>query len=69
MASQWYCQVLGEQMGPLSWSDLVDLVRLGTVGETDLVRREGQTAWEPAEKVIGLFRAARQGDGVSGAVN
>ena len=69
MASQWYCQVLGEQMGPLSWSDLVDLVRLGTVGESDLVRREGQTAWEPAEKVIGLFRAARQGDGVSGTVN
>lgn len=67
MASQWYCQVLGEQMGPMSWSDLVDLVGNGTVGESDLVRSDGQNAWEPAEKVVGLFRAARLAEGATGA--
>ena len=63
MASRWYCQVLGEQLGPVPWSDLVELVRAGTVSESDLVRRDEQGAWEPAEKVVGLFRAVHQSDG------
>lgn len=60
MASQWYCQVLGEELGPVPWPDLVDMVRSGTISRTDLVRRESSGAWEPAEKVVGLFRAARE---------
>ena len=60
MASQWYCQVLGEELGPLPWPDLVEMVRSGTVSRSDLVRREASGPWEPAEKVVGLFLAARE---------
>ena len=58
MASQWYCKVLGQQMGPLSFPDLVELVRSGTLKEDDPVRRDGRSQWTPAGEVIGLLRAA-----------
>lgn len=73
MASQWYCQVLGEELGPIPWPDLVEMVRSGTVGRSDLVRREASGPWEQAEKVVGLFRAARDsglgGDGEQASSN
>ncbi|NQT17184.1 MAG: DUF4339 domain-containing protein, partial [Planctomycetes bacterium] len=59
MASQWFCRVLGQEMGPLSFQDLAEMVRAGTLTDNDPVRRKESSEWTPAGEVIGLFRAAK----------
>lgn len=59
MASQWFCRVLGQEMGPLSFQDLVEMIRAGTLTENDPVRRKESSEWTPAREVIGLFRKAK----------
>ena len=58
MASRWFCKVLGQQVGPVSFREMAEMVRSGTLKEDDPVRREAASEWTPARKVIGLFRAA-----------
>lgn len=60
MASQWFCRVLGQEMGPLTFQGLVQMVHSGTLTEDDPVRRMESNEWTAAREVIGLFRAARQ---------
>ena len=60
MASQWFCKVLGQEVGPLGFRDLVEMVRAGTLKEGDAVRRQGTSEWTLARDVIGLFRAAQK---------
>ena len=60
MASQWFCKILGREMGPVTFRDLADMVRAGTLTEEDPVRRKGAHEWTAAREVIGLFRAAEQ---------
>jgi hypothetical protein len=58
MASQWFCKVLGREIGPVGFPELVSMVRSGTLNEGDPVRREGASQWTRAGEVIGLFRTA-----------
>ena len=58
MASKWLCKVLGQQVGPVSFREMAEMVRSGTLKEDDPVRREGASQWTRAGEVIGLFRAA-----------
>ena len=58
MASEWFCKVLGREMGPMSFPDLVEMARSGTLQEHDPVRRKAGGDWAAASDVIGLFRAA-----------
>ncbi len=58
MASQWFCKVLGQEVGPVGFGEMAEMVRAGTLKEDDLVRREGTTPWTRAGEVIGLFRTA-----------
>ena len=60
MGSQWFCKVLGQEIGPVGFPGLVEMVRSGALKEDDPVRRETATEWTPAREVIGLFRAARK---------
>ena len=60
MASQWFCKVLGQEVGPVGFRDLVEMVRAGTLKEGDAVRRQGTSEWTRARDVIGLFRAAQK---------
>jgi hypothetical protein len=60
MASEWYCKVLGREIGPVTFQDLVNMVRAGTLSEEDRVRRRGSRDWTAAREVIGLFRAAQK---------
>ena len=59
MASQWFCKVLGQEVGPVSFPNMAEMVRSGTLKEDDRVRRKGSQDWIPAREVIGLFRAAK----------
>ena len=58
MASQWFCKILGREVGPLSFQELAGMLRSRTLTEEDPVRREGAHEWTPAREVIGLLRAA-----------
>lgn len=58
MASQWFCQVLGQEIGPVGFREMAEMVRAGTLKEDDRVRREGTGQWTRAGEVIGLFRTA-----------
>lgn len=58
MASQWYFRTAGEELGPITFRELVDLTRSGVVTETDLVRSSWMTDWQRAESVVGLFHMA-----------
>jgi hypothetical protein len=58
MATLWCCKLHGRELGPMSFQELVELVRDGTVTAEVQVSRAGTLRWEPAWKVVGLFRAA-----------
>ena len=58
MSSRWYCRTLGQELGPVAFGDLVEMVRQGSLGRDDQVRRDNSTRWSRAEEVVGLFRAA-----------
>jgi len=57
--SQWYRKGPESELGPLSFPELVRMIRDGALREDDLVRRAEQSKWQRASDVIGLFRAAR----------
>jgi len=60
MASRWYLQVEGGEVGPLTFQELAELIRAGKLTEQDRVRRESSGDWIRADEVIGLFHVARQ---------
>lgn len=53
----WYSQVNGQQLGPLSASDLIQAIRDGVV-KVDTPIRKDDSQWVPALEVSGLFAAA-----------
>ena len=55
MASQWFYQVMGEQVGPVSSSDLRNLAQHGTLSADTLVRKAPSSDWVLAERVQGLL--------------
>ncbi len=57
MAVEWYCQLMGSDLGPLNVEQLVDMVRQHQITPEDLVRRN-ESPWVPAYQVKGLFEAA-----------
>ena len=61
MASRWFYKAFDQELGPVSFQDLAEMVRAGTLTEDDRVRREFSEDWTRARDVIGLFRAAKAG--------
>ena len=57
MATQWYCDVMGKIIGPISGSKLLDKVKQGEVTRETLIRKN-DSKWYPANQVNGLFEAA-----------
>ncbi|HVX11782.1 MAG TPA: GYF domain-containing protein [Pirellulales bacterium] len=53
----WYCEVLGSQLGPMPWDDLLALAERGTLRSDAPVRR-GDEAWMAAKSVSGLIRSS-----------
>jgi hypothetical protein len=53
-SNQWYYQILGEEIGPVSSNDLKSLVKIGTV-VYDTSVRNNDSNWTEAHKIKGLF--------------
>lgn len=58
MATQWFCRLMGEDLGPFSSRDMVELVRKRKLTHEDMIRKGTEGNWGPAYLVQGLFEAA-----------
>ena len=57
MAVEWFCRVMGSDVGPLNQNQLIEMARQHQLNPEDLVRRNN-SSWVPAFQVKGLFEAA-----------
>ncbi len=55
--AQWFCQINGKQVGPLSPAKLVEMVRAGKIKAETPVRKD-DSQWVTAQSVNGLFESA-----------
>lgn len=58
MPTGWYWQEDGIEQGPISFQELVSLVREVKLDELDLVRPEYAREWQPAYRIVGLYHMA-----------
>jgi hypothetical protein len=59
MATEWYCDLMGRIVGPLTAQELLHKVRRGEITGGTLIRKD-DSRWYPAAEVSGLFEAAFQ---------
>ncbi len=50
--ADWFCQVSGQQYGPVAEAELRQWLAQGRLKPTDLVWREGMSGWVPASSVL-----------------
>ena len=60
MTNQWYFRVGEEELGPVSFRELVELARVGVINEGDRVRSFWKDSPQRADSVAGLFYMSRQ---------
>lgn len=58
MKNDWYCRLLGSELGPLSWAELCAMVRDQSLIGDDLVRQGEEGEWTKANLVNGLLARA-----------
>ena len=57
MASEWFCQIAGAELGPLSGQQVKTMAAQGRLHPDDVLRRGADGPWLPAGRVKGLFPA------------
>ena len=65
MADEWYCEIAGREIGPLSSEQLRVMAAKGQILPSDCVRQGSQGSWILARQVRGLFAPAAE---LAGAV-
>ncbi len=58
MTSRWYYQTMGEEIGPISPSQLREAAELGVIQSDTLIRKGDEGSWVFAERVTGLLHKA-----------
>ncbi len=58
MAVEWFCQLMGSELGPFTPSQLVEMARKHQITPEDMIKRGRGGEWVPAYRVKGLFEAA-----------
>jgi hypothetical protein len=58
MAVEWFCQLMGSELGPFSASQIVDMARKRQITPEDMIKKGRDGEWVPAYRVKGLFEAA-----------
>jgi hypothetical protein len=59
MAAQWFCQMAGAEVGPLSSQQVKMMVASGRLLPGDSIRQGASGPWIPAARVKGLFPAVQ----------
>ena len=60
MADEWYCEIAGREIGPLSAQQLRAMAAKGQILPNDCVRQGTQGSWVPARQVKGLLSPASE---------
>jgi hypothetical protein len=55
MAAEWYYAKNKQRVGPVTETQLQELVRSGELGPADMVWKQGMAKWQPAGSVDGLL--------------
>ena len=55
MSQEWYCQIMGSEIGPLTSSQLREMAQSGRLTPDDLIRKGDSNRWTTASHVKGLF--------------
>jgi hypothetical protein len=69
MADQWFYRLFGEEFGPVSQETLKSLLDIGTIGDSDEVRQEGQSNWTTAAQAIAAADRISVGTATATAVS
>ncbi len=59
MSDEWFCQIFGNVLGPLSWGELSAMARDQSLMGDDNVRQGRDGEWTKANSVEGLFPRAK----------
>jgi hypothetical protein len=57
MATEWFCKIMGEVLGPMSAEELIAIAHWGRLNRDDVVRKGATGTWVRAETVDGLLQA------------
>lgn len=52
MSDQWYCKVVGEEVGPITEDDLREMFASGQIAINDMIRSSDHTAWQRISRVF-----------------
>src|SRR5690606_29014300 len=55
MASQWFCRLMGTELGPFTSKQLLEMARQHQITPEDAVRKGPDGTWVEAHRVKGLF--------------
>ena len=55
MATQWYCRLMGTELGPFTSKQLLEMARSHQLMPDDSVKKEADGMWVAAHRVKGLF--------------
>ena len=55
MATQWYCRLMGSELGPFTSKQLLEMARSHQLMPDDAVKKEADGMWVAAHRVKGLF--------------
>jgi hypothetical protein len=55
MASEWYCRLMGTELGPFTSKQLLEMARQHRITPDDSVRKGSDGDWVGAHRVKGLF--------------
>ncbi len=69
MPIQWYCKVMGEEIGPLSAKELRQMAMQRQISPDDYVKKGSQGSWVRAENVKRLFDEPRRAEAVPKPTN
>ena len=57
-ALEWYCEIMGQELGPMTFADLRSMASAGQVTREDKVRRGVDGFWMAASLCEGLLDKA-----------
>ena len=63
MKDTWYCRCGDTERGPISFDDVFELAKQGTLKPTDSVRSDEAAEWAAASTIVGLFPEEAAADG------
>ena len=52
---EWYCRVLGQELGPMTFDELQHMAQSGSLHKDDAVRHGAAEPWTPADRTRGLL--------------